>query len=214
MVKIFNKLRLGINLQGCKKGAFTLLEMIIAITVFTIFIGFAMSSYLSLHRAQEESGAERNMLFEAQNVMDILVDAIKENKIDYEAYQSEKSWAGDVLGQTVGRYYDLGFGGNVLGGGDLYLVSPGGDSLVFEWDSESGMLSMNGEGMLSDAVSVKYLNFEIFPDADPYDQENSMDDDVQFQPIVQIDITFATPGRVRDEVTLDFQTSVTSRFYQ
>lgn len=196
------------------KDAFTLVEMVIAITVFTIFIGFVMASYLAFHRAQQEAGVQRSLIFEAQGVMEILSDAVKENKIDYEAYQSSKSWSGDVLGTAVGRYYDFGFGSDVLSDGDLYLVTADGEDLVFAWDENERALSMNGVKMHSDAVTVKYLNFEIFPDVDPYDAENSTNDDVQFQPIVQVTATFATPGRVREEVTLDFQTSITSRFYQ
>jgi hypothetical protein len=56
------------------------------------------------------------------------------------------------------------------------------------------------------------VNFRIFPDENPYDDPSK--DAIQYQPTVQIKITFSLPGRIQEEVTVDFQTSITSRFYQ
>ena len=52
-----------------QKAAFTLIEMIIAITVFTIFIGFAISAYLTFHRADQDALTNRSLLMESEAIL-------------------------------------------------------------------------------------------------------------------------------------------------
>ncbi|MEK9159418.1 MAG: type II secretion system protein [Patescibacteria group bacterium] len=182
-----------------KRSAFTLLEMIIAITVFTIFIGFAISTYLMFHRADQEALAMRSLMLETQGTMDLISDAVKENTIDY-------------------AYYNDGLSSDVLA-----LRSPDGQTeTVFIWDEEVETLSLftidendvaSSPVLLhSETTRVPYVHFRIFPDKNPY--ENSTEEAIQYQPTVQMEITFSMPGRVQEEITVDFQTSITSRFYQ
>ena len=42
--------------------------------------------------------------------------------------------------------------------------------------------------------------------------ENRGQDDLQYQPIIGIDLVGSLPGRVRDVLSVDLHTSVTSRF--
>ncbi|MBU0982154.1 prepilin-type N-terminal cleavage/methylation domain-containing protein, partial [Patescibacteria group bacterium] len=63
------------------KKAFTLVEMIIAITIFTVFIGFAMSGYLVFHRAQQEVAISRSVLMESEEILSVISSAIKADAI-------------------------------------------------------------------------------------------------------------------------------------
>lgn len=205
-------------------GAFTLIEMIIAITVFTIFIGFVMSTYLSFHRAQQEAALTRSLLLESEATFGLLVDSLKSQMIDYDRYAGEDSSSSDAQFRIAEKFY---FG--VLDSSDtlitdtLYLIDADGVQTAYVWDEDEETLSLqteNEDGGLdidllhSEGINASFVSFEIFPDVDPYDSENTSDDDLQFQPIVQLVMAFSMPGRVRDEVTVDLQTSVTSRFYQ
>lgn len=211
-----------------KTPAFTLIEMIIAITVFSIFIGFAVSAFLSFHRADEEALVDRSLVMEGGQVMDTLTTDIKTNKIDYEYY--DESSGGSAFSSTFA--FTLSPGNHVLNQSILALRSP--DSLtrtLYVWDSEAKTLTvqkfdmssgtsaeMDGYPealpMTSDHVYLNDVNFRIFPDVDPYDAANATDDETAFQPVVTMNLTFAAEGRVKDEVTLPLQTTVTSRFYQ
>ncbi|MFA4815040.1 MAG: type II secretion system protein [Candidatus Gracilibacteria bacterium] len=184
-----------------KKSAFTLLEMIIAITVFTIFIGFAISTYLTFHRADQEALAMRSLMLETQGTMDVLIAAVKKNTIDYDYY------GGDEDEST------------------LALLSPDGKThTIYAWDGTEKTLSvhtMDSDGkeseptaLHSETTSVNYMRFRIFPNANPYTLGPDAEDAQYYQPTVQMEVTFAMPGRIQEEVTVDFQTSVTSRFYQ
>lgn len=172
-----------------KNPGFTLIEMIIAITVFTIFIGFSISAYLTFHRADQEALIERNLVMSAQAIMADLSEAIRENKIDYDSYDSS------------------------VGTGILPLVDAEGEhALFYEWDDEEELLRLNGEPLHPEAIQVTYASFDIFPEQNPF--ENRTVDALQYQPIVRIELTFVMPGRVTKELDLTLHTSVTTRFYQ
>lgn len=182
-----------------KKSAFTLIEMIIAITVFTIFIGFSISAYLTFHRADQEALTTRTLIMSAQGVMSALSDTIRESSIAYDSL-------------------------SMLSTSELHLLSADGDvETVYVWDSVEETLSMqtfdSAGDPLTDAVllhsentTVSYVSFSIFPSENPRD--NPTEDALQYQPFVTIDLSFSMPGRVREEVTMDLHTSVTTRFYQ
>ncbi len=213
-----------------KSPAFTLIEMIVAITVFSIFIGFAISAFLSFHRADQEALVDRSLMMEAGQVMDILTTDIKENKIDYEYYDD-----GSGSPFTFTFPFTVELGDHVLNESVLVLRSVDGlTRTVYTWDSDPDVLGLTVQKfdmtdvtnpvaldgytdplpMTSDHVYLNDVNFRIFPDVDPYDPENASDDATAFQPVVTLNLIFAAEGRVREEVTLPLQTTVTSRFYQ
>lgn len=212
-----------------KAPAFTLIEMIIAITVFSIFIGFAVSAFLSFHRADEEALVDRSLVMEGGQVMDTLTTDIKTNKIDYE-YYDESSGGPSRLPSAFS--FTLSLGGHYLNVSILALRSVDGlTRTLYVLDSEAKTLTVqkfdmssgtsaemagypDALPMTSDHVYLNDVNFRIFPDVDPYDVANASDDATAFQPVVTMNLTFAAEGRVKDEVTLPLQTTVTSRFYQ
>lgn len=205
---------LNVKKNGAKCEAFTLVEMIIAMTIFSVFIGFVLSTYISFHSAQEDAATTRNVLLEAENVMGLISDAIKEDFVNYDAYTSGREVSADVLSDFLRMSRP-----DVLTTNTLQLLDTDGNEVVFDWDAASQELTLRqGDGearrIHSDEVGVKSLTFEIFPSDSPYDSENISDDDLQFQPIIKVYVTFSAPGRAVEEVDLSFETSVTSRFYQ
>lgn len=180
-----------------QKPAFTLIEMIIAITVFTIFIGFAISAYLTFHRADQDALTNRSLLMESEAILNELSDATRQNKIDYDSYASGSGFF------------------------SLYLISPdGSEQTIYTWDPDEETLSVerilngasSGEYPLnSENLSVTYVNFEVFPEEDPYADSSY---ELQYQPMVRFDLNFSMPGRMDTELTLELSTTVTSRYYQ
>lgn len=206
-----------------KAAAFTLIEMIIAITVFTIFIGFAIATYLAFHRADQEALIERSLMFEAQGAIDLIVEQVKENTIDYSYYNEETLMpdVSDLITEDLTVHLSLN-AGEIVGDTLVLRSSDGTLQTVYTWDEEAETLStytIAEDGSTTDPVllhsattKVTYVSFRIFPDENPYD--NKTKNSVQYQPTVKMDITFAMPGRVREETSVDLHTSVTSRFYQ
>ncbi len=197
-----------------KQPAFTLMEMVIAITVFTVFIGFSVSTFVRFYNVEKEAAATRTLLMETQSMVDSLTQDLKENKIDYE-------------------YYSRGFSTVDAGArfsSELVLRSPDGELQTrYVWDSFTESLTLQRfdadgqplagyfdplplEGPYS---NVTHVLFRIFPSDNPFDPANVAKDSLQFQPNVQIELEAQTPSRAGSvPITVDFQTSVTSRFYQ
>ncbi len=216
-----------------KAPAFTLIEVIIAITVFSVFIGFVVSAYLSFHRADQEALVTRTLMMEGGKVMDQLTADLKANKIDYFYYEGDSGPRDPGRGALPDAFEALLEGDHVLNEEVLALRSA--DELtriLYVWDSdektltlqkfdmtdETNPLTMDGYtnplALTSEQVYLNEVNFRIFPDVDPYDLENASNDEVAYQPVVTLNLTFAAAGRVREEVSLPLQTTVTSRFYQ
>jgi len=203
--------RLKKGARRAKMAAFTLIEMIIAITVFTIFIGFAISAYLAFHRADQDALVVRALLMEEQGIMDKLSSAVKENRIAYSAYKDS------VSGENIET-------------ANLYLLSADKKNIfVYSWDSDAQMVQLQAFDSTSGApldgyadpiqlnsenAKVSYLEFKIFPSVDPYADENKQVDNVQFQPVISIDMTMEMPGRVQEKVSVSLHTAATSRYYK
>lgn len=201
-----------------QKSAFTLIEMIIAITVFTIFIGFAISAYLTFHRADQDALTNRSLLMESEAILNELSDATRENKIDYDSYSGATSGGGAWALVPVTTSISIGDARNEQ---TLYLISPdGSEQTIYTWDVDEETLSVerildgdsSGEYILnSENLAVTYVNFKIFPQEDPYADSSY---EFQYQPMVRFDLNFSMPGRMDTELTLELSTTVTSRYYQ
>lgn len=203
-----------------KHSAFTLIEMVVAITIFTIFIGMAIGSFLFFHKAQQDAAASRTLIFEAENIVTIMTELVKENKIDY-SYK-ECVLCGDF------EFVDAKNTDKIV-----FLSLDGLTQTIVELDDEEEVLTIlkknlnliSGEFENADAydeaallhtndVYIESVNFRIFPNEDPFDPENVSDNDVQYQPNVKIEMTLKTLSRSGAEKTLNFETTLTSRIYQ
>ncbi len=189
--------------------AFTLIEMLISITIFTVFIGFAMGTYLVFHRAQAEAAVMRKLLVETNQLFETITGDVHDLRLDYAAY-------GTPLSATTGP----------LKSNALYLMTPDGEEhWALEWDSENKELiqrKVNATGltlpgytepklMHSAAVDVEEFSLEIFPYTDP--ASDPQVSTIQYQPMVRVLLKTSTPGRVREILEVDLQTTVTSRYY-
>ncbi len=171
-----------------EKPAFTLVELLIAITVFSIFIAFGMTSFSVFHGVQLDAAASRDMMFELNQNMELIREAVKENKIDFE---------------------------NSSGTSLALLSLDESESIIFVWDSDAETLTLRKTGMdeaillHSDAIKVKNLSFRVFPTEDPYDGGKDF-----YQPNVKVEMTYSTPGRAKPEIAIDLESTITSRVYQ
>jgi len=193
------------------RKAFTLIEVIIAITVFTIFIGFVMSAYLTFHRSQQQVASTRSMLLEGQAIFDHITDLMDEYNFYFDYYNTETEFG------TDDSY--------TLETQELVLISLDGENAArVYWEEDEEELTgtlyfQEGEdeavALNTISSSVSFMSFRVFPDKNPYDVENQSDSSFpHFQPNVQMKMTLSRPGTDEDNVIVDLQTTITSRFYQ
>ncbi|MBU2524069.1 type II secretion system GspH family protein [Patescibacteria group bacterium] len=71
-----------------KKG-FTLVEMLISILVFVIFLTATSGSYLSLARSIYNANQERKVYSAAQDIINLITLEVKKGVVDYDCYEAE-----------------------------------------------------------------------------------------------------------------------------
>lgn len=191
-----------------QKG-FTLVEMLIAMTIFITFTGILISSYASIVRSQREANEYRLMYSEARGVFESLTVELREGMVDY-------------------GYYS----GGILTGGlsEIYLVSKDDQTRTYvKYDEATGVVSVykrvrdkitkvysdfgEARDLNSSDVKVTKLKFYVSPVIDPYDPQYVENDLNQFHPKVTIYAEFTRELESEKTYTTSLQTTVSSRIY-
>ena len=181
-----------------KKG-FTLIEMLVAMTIFVVFIGVIISSYASIVQSQKHTNDFRIVYADARSVFETLVLDLRDGMVDYASYHGHAVPVGNGLQE-------------------LYLVSKDAavkTKIVYKVDEKSVFVSQGPD--FSDAVklnnNVNIVDFKMYvsPVIDPYDPQFVANDKNQFQPKVTI---YAEFGEEKgDESNVKLQTTISSRIY-
>lgn len=188
-----------------RNKGFTLIEMLVAMSIFVIFIGVLISSYTDIVKSQQEANDYRVLYSDARRVFDKLTEEIRGSAVYYPS-------------ESDTDYINVNE--------SLRLVSLDGQrEVVFEYDSGEGELwygeavksvgeeyVLVGEG--DNRVSVSEFNVFVSPVDDPYKEENVFADGIQFQPKVTVFATFEMERRKGGSpYSVDLQTTISSRFY-
>mgnify|MGYP006419324887 FL=1 len=183
---------------------FTLVELLVAMSIFIVFLGVLMSSYTSIIRAQREANDYRVMYSEARHVFETITQELRNGMVDY------------------GKYCELISAGTLLVPAQDHIFIVNKDSLdhrEISFDEGNGKIKYGiydsgvYEDLNSEAVSVKNLEFHIYPYGDPYNDEYVMIDAVQFQPMVTVLATFERERSSQEPFSLTLQTTISSRIY-
>lgn len=188
-----------------KKG-FTLIEMMVAMAIFVMFLGVLIGSYTDIVKSQQEANDYRVLYSEARRVFDKITEEVRNGAIYY------------------GTFADYSSGND-----DLILISPDGERQVkFEYDDDPDVMNVwFGEKLESELensyllvspdnerLTVAEFNVFVSPSDDPYKLENVYKDNLQFQPKVTVFATFEMERRKGGEpYSVDLQTTISSRFY-
>lgn len=185
------------------RRGFTLIEMMIAMSIFVTFLGILFNSYTSIIRAQQEANDYREMYVEARQVFDYLTQELRNGVVDYAA-------AGDV---------------GVFGNQDsVTLVSKDAAYRVtFTYDGRDKVVRVYKETFSSAPIEEKELNhnvnitemdFYVSPAIDPYNQKYFSFDKNQFHPQVTIFARFEKElSGAKEPLTMELQTTISSRVY-
>lgn len=125
---------IGINMKNQKSRGFTLLEMIIAVGVFTVFVTIAMSGLLNLSDANKNSTNFSNLSDNIRFALEMMAKEIR-----------------------TGTDYDLS-------GDILTFQNARGDTIAYELDSFQIKRSLNGgafSSLTSGDIKVEELKFVV-----------------------------------------------------
>ncbi|MBT6068979.1 prepilin-type N-terminal cleavage/methylation domain-containing protein [Candidatus Peregrinibacteria bacterium] len=112
-----------------RKSAFTLVELLIATTIFALFISVLAGSYLMITKAQRDTNEMRKVYSEGRFVVDEIVSALRGAEIDYSCY------AQALVGEDSPCYgVNLNEMENELTGTILAVQNSEGKRIVFKAD--------------------------------------------------------------------------------
>lgn len=137
---------------------FTLMEIMIAVSLFVILIIVLINIYLLALKAQRQTAARQQALSNVRNVMETLARQVRTSEIDY-AY----AYAGDI---------DPGISGSEK---ELALVDPDGSHIAYYVLDNQLVADTNGvKYALTSAedITIVNLNFYIAPSTDPFKEEH------------------------------------------
>lgn len=214
---MFNHLK---NWQKNKRG-FTLVELIIAMLVFTIFMGAVSTVYISVTRSLRHASEVRKVYAEARYLMDRVTQDVRLYTVDYECLNGggNETVTYAECSSYQGRFLPL-----ISADGTHRLIYKFEDTdsdgieefsmLELDYDSVNGWEAADGyygnwQEFTSDAVNLDDIHFDIYPAASPYDRSNP-----QYQPSVHV-VVGATSRSVflPDQLTITLQSTISSRVY-
>ncbi|MFC1655767.1 PilW family protein [Patescibacteria group bacterium] len=215
-----------------QKG-FTLIEVLVALSIFVIFVTSMSTTYLHIARSQREANSIRAMYSDLRYVMTILSDEARAKTVDYACYSSNalagsfSTKCNDVRA-SAGSVDYLALIDRASSNRTIFIVEENNEDVkdlkVFKehktFDNNGLETWVANEGYTAgyqpialDTVKLEGLEFEIAPLADPFDPDNVACGPVQFQPSVTVNAAISGVTPDTDDFRLDIQTSLSSRVY-
>lgn len=140
------------------QNGFTLVEMLISISILMLFLGVIAGSYIALTSANKSANDTQKIYREIRNVFDVLAAEIRSGQIDY-------SCINELCIENNGGRWVFKFKNNQI--------------LVAKQFTDF-------QPITSENFKIDDFSFKIFPLKNPYDAVNAADDLVQYQPSVTI----------------------------
>lgn len=220
--------------QRRNKSGFTLVELLVSIAVFVVFLGVVASSYVNIVRSQRQANLIRKMYSQVRIVMDQMATDTRLGTIDYDCYepglevstcppevkniaQIAPDGMSSVLVivnkdhtlKTVYRFDPVT--SNVTF--KRYIFSVGGWITPPEFNPDPENAPDGFLSLLGGEVKVKNLAFAIYPPVNPYSQQHALQNHFQFQPKVTAFLTIENGSPNLPPFHLDLQTTFSSRVY-
>lgn len=174
--------------------AFTLIEMLISITIFMIFMGIIAGSYTSLASANRKANESQKLYRDARFVLDTLSAEIHDGVLDYSCFDAD---------QPEQPFDPLCIENQNLGEQTIIAIlhEKGKARSIFKYDDEKKTLSAmkqsresvysqwnlsEWESLTAEKFPLEDFSFSVFPLKNPYESANAANDAAQYQPAVTI----------------------------
>lgn len=170
---------MSIKMKFRGKNATTLIELLIAVTIFSIVAITAASVMINTLQSTKKIQNQVFLYSEAQALMDQLARYVEQNGVDYEAYydrevQDATGWSTENYGQYAMTFYDPGAGGPETGP----YASVGGYGAYCSGSFDAYPDECTGSAMPDYSTLDQDMGAHPFPDIGSFDA--SMTDDPDF----------------------------------
>jgi prepilin-type N-terminal cleavage/methylation domain-containing protein len=191
---------------------FTLIEILVALTIFSWVVTIATDIFLNSYRTQRKTEKLQEVSRVGGVIMEQIVKEIRENKIDY-SYYVEHPEEGNRLAKTTLALKD--WEGKPI----LFKKSLEDDLECPQGSSPCLKISNDGQhwsSLTPQGVRLKDLRFYLFPLKNPFQFNlDLLNYEAQEQPYVLILLSLeAVNTSAKERTSLTLQTSVSSMVYQ
>ena len=219
------------NYEFGRRSGFTLVELLVSIAIFVMFLGVVSVSYFGIVRSQRQANEVRKMYSDVRSLVEMLGEDMRLGTIDYDCYEAtsgicpftavtttsspdQSSYLAIVnkdQTQKVVYWFDQVNGKLKVVRYERPLGSDGAE--IANWSIQGADSSQDGRSLFSDMVAVKNLTFAVNPPVNPYASANYAKNQYQFQPKVTLTLTVENANKNAAPFHLDFQTTLSSRVY-
>ena len=220
----------GIRNKEFKKG-FTLVELLVSMAVFVIFLGVVSTSYVGIVRSQRQANAVRKMYSEVRTLMDTMSSDMRLGSPDYDCYEASSD-VNKCPAEVKNKLQLEADGSSIylaLVNKDntektFYWFDPTAQKLKLKkfsiangaWAAEADYVDQLDEGfkpLLADDIKITNLTFMIAPIVNPYSHAHYDQSQFQFQPKVTVLLSVENLNSTLPPFHLDLQTTISSRVY-
>lgn len=199
-------------IKNILKRGFTLVETLIALGIFAIFMSVLIGSYAGIVKSLKEANDYRVMYADSRRVFDTVIAEFREGMVDY-GKSNCQSWnlsGGMEQVNLVSKDGKAFTTISKVAKKETSLVGGQANSL---WDIKVSKGLGNEIILNSPAVNVQNFKIFVYPHLDPYDQKIVFKDSYQFQPFVLVQATFEKEKYNGEMFSVSFETAVSSRIY-
>jgi len=190
-----------------QKG-FTLIEMLVAMAIFVIFLGLMLGSYSLIVKSLRDTEEYRIMYSESRNVFnELLADARDSRFYGPEGTQGLLDCPG-ASGDNGFNFYSKDFASV-----KTYCFGlDAGSVLIREFDGGTFSKEYN---LTTPEVKVESVTFELFPKENPYFDEigGAFDPSTYFHPSLRVSVEFSKASVKGEDFELELSTTISSRVY-
>ncbi len=195
-----------------KKG-FTMIELLVSMSIFMVFIGLSASSYIGLMKANQHASEMQQTYRDIRHVFDTIADEVHNNQIDYNCFALNNGDADCIQNGTTPNVIAFTSSDKEFIYRRLYSFSDGTVKVKNQKklpNDLSWATTADAVALTSEQTKFSDVSFSFFPLKNPYDSENVADATVQWQPSVSISITKASSTVGTPQI---YKTTFSSRSY-
>lgn len=211
-----------------KKTGFTLVEMLVAVSIFSVAVTVATDVFVRAQRAQRQAAALEKVQDATRFVMTRISQELLAGRIAYECYdgsdagcdissRSATGEAGRIVSDTLAvegadgtvTLFTVRNEDHTDYGGVCKKALPPAPCLIIARGDQH-------ERMTPDGYSIQKIAFFITPDKDPLRVDATLNDypsDIQPKVTIMMTVRGNVPG-IREPVDLSVQTTLSSRNYE
>lgn len=191
-----------------RRQGFTLIEMLISISILMLFLGLVASSYAQLVAANRKAKNIQEIYANVRLVFDTLASDIRTGSFDFNCIDPAQLEPNCLENQIGPNQKIIGILQDENRKRTLYKFDDAHKKLlVLHQTRTSTSLTWsigNWEPLAPENFPLEDFSFRVFPLQDPYNSQNAESDAVQFQPSVTIALKAGG---------FDFRTTYSSRTY-